>query len=386
MYPDWPEPAADLFRFVDESVWGDEFSQCDLDAPTLSVFADYSEPFNCECRAFGRLQETGNEDLANKCYGYLLLDEEHEKIVMNQFSHPQIEFGGDAEGYGFDDARERFLGKDGWQPPIRVAKKYLRDMIRFQQLGIFNLDPGHQQLVDSKVADFTTAITIPHFITNPELNPNLTPEQISDIEFQVFYLCSGDYWAFDEMIKDWNILHSSKLKELRAYEPHIMTNKNSDERIRYRNIFVWELARYLIGEEIVVYPAMEKHLNDGRDMASKDRDQHQTIKEQLYKFQSLEADDPEFEPTFRSLFSNLQRHVKEEEEHDLPQLESRLDNDSLLKLSKSFERTKFLAPTRSHPSAPNVPPFETAAALLSAPIDKITDIFRKFPKQDGPML
>lgn len=98
------------FRFVDESVWGDEFSPENLDAPTLSVFADYSEPFNCECRAFGRLQETGNEDLANKCYGYLLLDEEHENIVMNQFNHPQIEFGGDAEGYGFDDARERFFG------------------------------------------------------------------------------------------------------------------------------------------------------------------------------------------------------------------------------------------------------------------------------------
>ncbi|KAI1443372.1 kinetochore Sim4 complex subunit FTA2-domain-containing protein [Annulohypoxylon stygium] len=220
--------ALKLFRFVDESVWGDEFSPENLDAPTLSVFADYSEPFNCECRAFGRLQETGNEDLANKCYGYLLLDEEHENIVMNQFNHPQIEFGGDAEGYGFDDARERFLGKDGRQPPIRgivkefgqdrqdlttrVAKKYLRDIIRFQQLSIFNLDPGQRQLVDNKVADFTTAITIPHFMTNPELNPNLTPEQISDIEFQVFYLCSGDYWAFDEMIKDWNILHSSKLK------------------------------------------------------------------------------------------------------------------------------------------------------------------------------
>lgn len=70
-------------------------------------------------------------------------------------------------------------------------------------------------------------------------------------------------------------------QELRAYEPHIITNENSDERIRYRNIFVWELARYLIGEEIVVYPAMEKHLNDGRDVASKDCNQHQTVRRPL---------------------------------------------------------------------------------------------------------
>ncbi|KAI1213305.1 uncharacterized protein F4807DRAFT_410507 [Annulohypoxylon truncatum] len=175
-------------------------------------------------------------------------------------------------------------------------------------------------------------------------------------------------------------------RELEACEPHIMNHKSADERIRYRNIFVWELARHSIGEEIVVYPAMEKHLNDGREMASKDREQHQTIKEQLYRFQGLEANDPEFGPTFRSLLASLQQHVKDEEEHDLPQLESKLDEDSLLKLSRSFERTKLFVPTRSHPMAPNVPPFETAVALLSAPIDKVADIFRKFPKEDGPML
>ncbi|KAI1452050.1 hypothetical protein F4805DRAFT_448915 [Annulohypoxylon moriforme] len=175
-------------------------------------------------------------------------------------------------------------------------------------------------------------------------------------------------------------------RQIEAYEPHIMNNKSADERTRYQNTFVWELARHSIGKEIVVYPAMEKHLNDGRDMAWKDRSQLQMIKEQLYKFQGLDANDPEFEPTFSSLYSTLMRHVKEEEEHDIPRLESKLDHDALLKLSNSFERTKLLTPTRSHPSAPNVPPFQTAAALLSAPIDKIADIFRKFPKEDGPML
>ncbi|KAI1413571.1 hypothetical protein F5Y13DRAFT_198415 [Hypoxylon sp. FL1857] len=171
-------------------------------------------------------------------------------------------------------------------------------------------------------------------------------------------------------------------RELESYYPHIIDNKSSDERIRYQNIFVWELARHSVAEEMIVYAAMETHLENGRDMAWKDRDQHQTIKEQLYRFQNMEAEDPGFEPTFRKLFSDLQRHVKEEEEHDLPQLEAQLDHDSLSELSKSFDRTKLLVPTRSHPLSPRAPPFETAAALLSAPIDKVADIFRKFPKQD----
>ncbi|KAI1781379.1 hypothetical protein F4818DRAFT_398826 [Hypoxylon cercidicola] len=131
---------------------------------------------------------------------------------------------------------------------------------------------------------------------------------------------------------------------------------------------------------------MADSLEGGQDMASKDRKQHQKIKEQLYKLQNLGADDPDFEPTFRNLFSDLQQHIKEEEGHDLPELEAKLDDESLSQLSKSFERTKLLVPTRSHPLSPQTPPFETAAALLSAPIDKVADIFRKFPKGDGPML
>lgn len=38
-------------------------------------------------------------------------------------------------------------------------------------------------------------------------------------------------------------------------------------------------------------------------------------------------------------------------------------------------------PTRSHPSAPDRPPFETAMGLLAAPIDRLMDMFRKFPDE-----
>ena len=39
-------------------------------------------------------------------------------------------------------------------------------------------------------------------------------------------------------------------------------------------------------------------------------------------------------------------------------------------------------PTRSHPNAPDKPPFETAVGLLGAPIDRIKDLFKKFPEDD----
>jgi len=37
--------------------------------------------------------------------------------------------------------------------------------------------------------------------------------------------------------------------------------------------------------------------------------------------------------------------------------------------------------TRSHPSAPDKPPFETVLGLMTAPLDKLGDMLRKFPKE-----
>jgi hypothetical protein len=40
-------------------------------------------------------------------------------------------------------------------------------------------------------------------------------------------------------------------------------------------------------------------------------------------------------------------------------------------------------PSRSHPSAPDDGgPFETVAGLMAAPLDRLGDLFRKFPKKE----
>lgn len=77
--------------------------------------------------------------------------------------------------------------------------------------------------------------------------------------------------------------------------------------------------------------------------------------------------------------NDLSQHIKEEEESDLPSLENALSTEASETMGKSFGRTKMLVPSRSHPSAPNKPPFETAIGLLTAPVDHVADFFRKFP-------
>lgn len=105
------------------------------------------------------------------------------------------------------------------------------------------------------------------------------------------------------------------------------------------------------------------------------------MKEKLKIFQDMNTSDPKLIPMIKSLMSNLSEHIKEEEQDDLVKLEIELSPDQSDALSTSFGRTKAFVPSRSHPSAPNKPPFETAVGLLTAPIDHVADLFRKFPDQ-----
>ena len=103
------------------------------------------------------------------------------------------------------------------------------------------------------------------------------------------------------------------------------------------------------------------------------------VKEQLKKFQNLKPTDPTFLPTIQSLMKDLSQHIHEEETSDLPQLEAALSDEDSRSLSKTFGRTKMFVPSRSHPSAPSKPPYETAVGLMTAPIDHLADMFRQWP-------
>ena len=168
-------------------------------------------------------------------------------------------------------------------------------------------------------------------------------------------------------------------RELEYHAHKILNSADPDERTRYQNILTWELARHIVSEELVVYPALAKHVDDGEDRADKRRIEHQTIKEQLNAFQGLRATDPRFASTLEALLDDLEYHFKQEESSDLPALEDVLSQADSEALTKSLDRTKMFVPSRSHPLAPSKPPFETAVGLLTAPIDRIADIFRKWP-------
>lgn len=154
------------------------------------------------------------------CFGYLLLEEANERAMMSQFKDHRIKFNTNTLFTRGVYMRGRFLGKDGRPPPIRgIVKEFgqrekelsmrtlrsiLKDMIQMQKLGIIKLDVANRKLINSKIADFSTAITFPRFITSPEMNPHLTPEMVSAMELKTLLFSRKDYEEFDQMVGMWN--------------------------------------------------------------------------------------------------------------------------------------------------------------------------------------
>ncbi|KAJ5982130.1 hypothetical protein N7451_012230 [Penicillium sp. IBT 35674x] len=151
-------------------------------------------------------------------------------------------------------------------------------------------------------------------------------------------------------------------RDIESYYDRIIGSSEETEQTKYQNQFTWELARHSIGEELVIYPAFEEF-----------------VKMQLKAFQSMKPSNPQFIPTIKALMVELSQHITNEETNDLPKLEEALSRDESKNYAESFGRTKMFVPSRSHPTTPNKPPYETVVGLLAAPIDRLADLFRQWP-------
>lgn len=74
------------------------------------------------------------------------------------------------------------------------------------------------------------------------------------------------------------------------YDHYVKASGNADAQARWSRQLTWEIARHAVGEEIVVYPLMEKLLGEkGLKLADEDRDDHQVCYYQWVRPQRLRA-------------------------------------------------------------------------------------------------
>lgn len=72
----------------------------------------------------------------------------------------------------------------------------------------------------------------------------------------------------------------------------------------------------------------------------------QTVKEELYKLESLKVGSAEFDSLLNRMMVSLHHHNDDEEIDDLPALESAIGEAASKDASQSFKRTKKFVPTR----------------------------------------
>ena len=131
------------------------------------------------------------------------------------------------------------------------------------------------------------------------------------------------------------------------YDLYTRNAGNKDAQERWARQLIWEVARHAVGEEIVVYPLMEKHLGaKGKELADQDRQEHQFVKEKLYKLESMAPGTPEYDSLLKEIMDHLHEHNDSEEQKDLPLLEPKIGQEDSHKAATSFTRTKKFVPTR----------------------------------------
>ncbi|KIK98634.1 hypothetical protein PAXRUDRAFT_823679 [Paxillus rubicundulus Ve08.2h10] len=155
---------------------------------------------------------------------------------------------------------------------------------------------------------------------------------------------------------------------------------NTDLQKRWAHQLTWEVVRHAAGEEIIVYPLMEASLGqEGKALADQDREDHQSIKIMLAQLESMHVGTDEYNTLMSKMMAQLREHNDSEEKHDLPLLEGVLHLDNSKEAAHRFSITKHFVPTRAHPLAPDQSHFKTLVAFMTAPVDKLKDVFTSFP-------
>jgi hypothetical protein len=91
----------------------------------------------------------------------------------------------------------------------------------------------------------------------------------------------------------------------------------------------------------------------------------------------MPATSERFDAKVNVLMENVRHHVDEEEREMFPRVRKALSRDQLNELGELIERAKKVAPTRPHPKAPDEPPGNVMAALVTGFIDRVRATAKK---------
>lgn len=185
---------------------------------TAQEYVDYLDPFNNECRVYGRLKQEKCEDIAVRAHGYILLTPEQERHVTEahgrEYVDPETQTGFSSDELDDDSPwyrrgfhrheRLRAIVKDFVEegtPDFEKSQiqKMYEDIETFHSLGILIRDIHPGNYLGGKIIDFGRSWTMYH--------PCLDRIEGEDI----CQLRQEEPQGFEDMIIAWANVHETKI-------------------------------------------------------------------------------------------------------------------------------------------------------------------------------
>lgn len=94
----------------------------------------------------------------------------------------------------------------------------------------------------------------------------------------------------------------------------------------------YALTKHAVEEENVIYPALAE--SGFADAAQKLVEDHGRVKTFIYELRSIAPDDVRWRSTIQAFFTDLQSHIREEEEEIFPQLAAKLTPEREARLTR----------------------------------------------------
>ena len=122
-------------------------------------------------------------------------------------------------------------------------------------------------------------------------------------------------------------------------------------------------------EEEILYPAVRRAVADAGDDVLEALEEHHLVKLTLAELETMDPSHERYGAKVAVLIENVRHHVAEEEGELFPAIRDALDRDQLREIGDQLAAAKRTAPNRPHPEAPDTPPGNLVAQVLTAPLD-----------------
>jgi hemerythrin superfamily protein len=136
---------------------------------------------------------------------------------------------------------------------------------------------------------------------------------------------------------------------------------------------IQELAIHAAIEEMAFYPFIKGVNDEITDDVLESLEEHHVVKWVLSELEGMSPDAERFDAKVTVLIENVRHHVEEEETEMFPLVRKALSRSDLDELGDLLAQAKKTAPTHPHPKAPDEPPGNAIAGLVSGLVDRVRD-------------